>query len=848
MAATPRAPRPLRPLLLCCLAASARAALVVPQVFSDGCVLQTNAEYGARSFIFGAASPGDAIVVELRDSASHQPLGGNYSTVADATEGAWRVTLNPLSDAMAPFDIVVSDETTGEQHVASGCLAGDIYVNSGQSNIVFQASDALNASALWNASWPNVRLFAVQMTRADAPQRAFPPLNASLHCSWSAASALPCNRWLPADPAYNALFSAVALFTALEVARLHTGTRPVGIILSAYGGTSIAEWAPPTAYSACPAAAASGGELWNAMIAPMAGFSLRSFLWVQGENDVVNEAATPGFYGCRHAALIAHWRSSWAMGDVAFNFAQLGPVVQPLPAPQYGLVRVPQALVLPRPGGSTDITGMAVTYDLGDAASPLHSVHFRNKTEVARRLAAAVLHSQFALQNASLLGPELAGFSAVSASSVTIDVLVADGSGVRLADGGQCTLCCARSVDTVQLSADGGASWANATLAVAASGASVVATALAPAAAPFTHARLAWASYPECAIVANGNGFPLAAFMLPVAAPAADSASAPVSAPALAPAQTAPRRRVNWYLSSGNIADNADLIAKHGDAISGGYLCCGFGGTLANGSWSSQAQAVALAQMAPLTSTAREVWMVSSVAEVAVLRGGWAGSLVEAAAALAPLASAGLNGLIVDYEPSSNYTIAHAEAYAAYLSALAAALKPLGLAVGFDIAGWGVLAQQFWPVYLRAGGISRFTSMTPTYDADNITLNEVFVGQALGAFGPAFAAGVGSVLNAGAPCEWNYHWNASTFPSFVQFMGDVGVATIDVWRCDIDKRYLPDNTASWMLDALKGFLAGAAPRSRAEVPLAPPSEGSRGGALEWRGRRYEWSGSTPPPP
>jgi hypothetical protein len=192
MAATPRAPRPLRPLLLCCLAASARAALVVPQVFSDGCVLQTNAEYGARSFIFGAASPGDAIVVELRDSASHQPLGGNYSTVADAAEGAWRVTLNPLSDAMAPFDIVVSDETTGEQHVASGCLAGDIYVNSGQSNIVFQASDALNASALWNASWPNVRLFAVQMTRSDAPQRAFPPLNASLHCSWSAASALPC--------------------------------------------------------------------------------------------------------------------------------------------------------------------------------------------------------------------------------------------------------------------------------------------------------------------------------------------------------------------------------------------------------------------------------------------------------------------------------------------------------------------------------------------------------------------------------------------------------------------------------------------------------------------------------
>ena len=293
--------------------------------------------------------------------------------------------------------------------------------------------------------------------------------------------------------------------------------------------------------------------------------------------------------------------------------------------------------------------------------------------------------------------------------------------------------------------------------------------------------------------------------LLALAPPPASSSSSAAAAPA-------PRRRVNWYLSSGNVADNAALIAAHGGAISGGYLCCGFGGTLANGSWASQAAPEALAQMAPLTEAGREAWMVSSVAEAAVKSGAWAagGALARAAEALRPLAAAGLAGLIVDYEPADDYTVAHAQAYADYLGALAAALAPLGVAVGFDIAGWGILGPALWPTYLEfARGVSRFTSMTPTYDASNVTEDRVFVQQAVTAFpAGAYAAGVGSVLNGGLACEWDYKWNSTTFPAFVAFLAEEGVATIDVWRCDIDHRYLPDNTATWMLDALSGFLAG----------------------------------------
>ena len=270
-------------------------------------------------------------------------------------------------------------------------------------------------------------------------------------------------------------------------------------------------------------------------------------------------------------------------------------------------------------------------------------------------------------------------------------------------------------------------------------------------------------------------------------------------------------RRVNWYLSANELANNAALVARHGASLSGAYLCCGFGGVGADGAWASVATDTALAQQAVLTGAGREVWQVAGVAEAAVRSGAWAGAagVRAAAAALAPLAAAGLTGIVVDYEPADNYTLAHAQAYGAYLGALAGALRPLGLAVGADIAGWGILGEAFWPAYLGRG-LARVTSMTPTYNADNLTANRAFVRAAVAAFPDgAYAAGVGTVLAGGAACPMVYGWNETTFPPFVQWMAGAGVQTVDVWRCDIDRKYPePDPTAPWYFDALAAFLAG----------------------------------------
>lgn len=283
-------------------------------------------------------------------------------------------------------------------------------------------------------------------------------------------------------------------------------------------------------------------------------------------------------------------------------------------------------------------------------------------------------------------------------------------------------------------------------------------------------------------------------------------------------------RGVNWYLSSSNTVGNAALLAAHGDALTGAYLCCNFVSFAANGSFSTRFTAAeSSAQIAVFTSqNVDEVWAVGGVDEAAIHSGAWVAGLAAAVRTSEALLADGLMGLIIDYEPADNYTQAHADAYGNFLGALASAIAPLR--VGMDIASWGILEFAFWPQYVGRG-VSRFTSMTPTYDAKNVTFDREFVKQALAFFPPgSYAAGIGTVLAPGQPpCGGgDYLWTNATFSPFVNFLGDSQVEFIDVWRCDIDAKYdngRPDLTAPFFLDALAHFLAPA-PEAGAALGVA----------------------------
>jgi len=130
--------------------------------------------------------------------------------------------------------------------------------------------------------------------------------------------------------------------------------------------------------------------LYNAMVAPMAGYKIAGAIWYQGEANV--ERAKE--YAITFPMMIKAWRDSWQQGDFPFYYVQIAPW-------NYGdgpshEIREAQRLSLATPN-----TGMAVTMDIGDN----DNIHPANKHEVGDRLAYWALNKKYGKSDVKYSGP-----------------------------------------------------------------------------------------------------------------------------------------------------------------------------------------------------------------------------------------------------------------------------------------------------------------------------------------------------------------------------------------------------------------------------------------------------------
>jgi len=119
--------------------------------------------------------------------------------------------------------------------------------------------------------------------------------------------------------------------------------------------------------------------LYNAMIAPIAGYGLKGAIWYQGESNAGRAHA----YRTLFPTMIQDWRVRWREGHFPFLFVQLANWRDRKPQPaasDWAELREAQLLTLALPD-----TGMAVTIDIGEA----DDIHPRNKQDVGTRLALA---------------------------------------------------------------------------------------------------------------------------------------------------------------------------------------------------------------------------------------------------------------------------------------------------------------------------------------------------------------------------------------------------------------------------------------------------------------------------
>ena len=193
----------------------ANAKVVLPQIISDGMIVQR----GMPVVIWGKADPGEIVMVKAkRDRKSKSYNAAEAYATADS-EGRWRIELPAMSEG-SPYTLTINDE------VIYDVTPGDVFLCSGQSNMELPVRRVTDMFADEIAAYENhdVREFAV-------------PNDYEFH---QPLDDVKPTSWKDVSPDNTMNFSALGYFFGKQLYEM-TGV-PVGIVRSCWGGTPIEAW------------------------------------------------------------------------------------------------------------------------------------------------------------------------------------------------------------------------------------------------------------------------------------------------------------------------------------------------------------------------------------------------------------------------------------------------------------------------------------------------------------------------------------------------------------------------------------------------------------------------------
>lgn len=378
--------------------------LSMPKVFASGMVLQRQKPIN----IFGYAPDGASVSVTLGDAT------GNATSVG----GKWTVTL-PAMEAAKDLTLTVS---SGNEVLSFTSVdIGEVLVISGQSNAqyaIYQLEDWDEIKRLAE-TYKNVRVFC-ETSDFLINEHAY-----------------GFGEWFDATPANlskngvksSILVSAVGYVAAARLAEELGPEVSVGLINVTRSATSVDAWISegtmnenPTLYGAKPAILDSYQEFYekngrlpasindspyyvaknlyhfmpsvcyNAMIAPLVGFTARSVIWYQGESDVT----TTSTYAERFEAMRRDYVRAFSNEELAFFIIQLAPYnsTDPLAsfeAIQYNIAHTtPNTYIVPTGIDGAPFDRMDILY-----GPPPSVIHPSRKTPLAYRAADMILHELY---------------------------------------------------------------------------------------------------------------------------------------------------------------------------------------------------------------------------------------------------------------------------------------------------------------------------------------------------------------------------------------------------------------------------------------------------------------------
>lgn len=347
------------------------AKVTLPVIFSDGMVMQreTNAN------LWGDAKA--SATVKITTSWDNK----TYITKSD-NKGKWKAAVK-TPKAGGPYSITISD---GEKTSLNDILIGEVWICSGQSNMEMPMKGFKNQPVdnavedILHSTDNNLRLFTVKRNSKFAPVD-------TLNGSWKAAA-----------PASVRDFSATAYHFGRELRTMLDV--PVGLVVAAWGGSACEAWMTADWLKAFPDAKIPASPediksknrtptvLYNGMLHPIIGYTMRGVIWYQGE-DNVNRYKT---YADMMTAMIRGWRSEWNQGDFPFYFCQIAPY-------DYKIIKYETNSALLREQQSkaelmNNNCGMAVLMDAGLE----YGIHPRKKNLAGMRLALLALDKTYGIK------------------------------------------------------------------------------------------------------------------------------------------------------------------------------------------------------------------------------------------------------------------------------------------------------------------------------------------------------------------------------------------------------------------------------------------------------------------
>ncbi|MEQ9824991.1 MAG: sialate O-acetylesterase [Puniceicoccaceae bacterium] len=370
------------------------AELRVAKIFGDGMVLQQQQSVN----IWGWADSDEKITVT-------GSWDGNAIQVSADASGGWKAVLHtPDANLHAgPFTITIEGSNRIE---LKDVWIGEVWIVAGQSNMAMPLSGWKNQpvhqseAAISRANLPQLRLRAVG-------HRASGELSEDVADFWMES----LNQWAACTPESVKKFSAVGFFFGEQLlAQLNV---PIGLIQVTLEGTYCESWTPAFELEQLQAYRGKGpwmpkdatdkhhpSVLWNGMVYPIAGYSMRGVVWYQGESNVDR----PAEFSKLFPRMIEGWRRSWGQENFPFGFVQIAPWSG------YSAGALPEFWEAQGSALFLKNTGMVPTLDLV-GSEELDALHPSLKHPIGERLAAWALAEVYGIGNSDWLAPIFASMT-----------------------------------------------------------------------------------------------------------------------------------------------------------------------------------------------------------------------------------------------------------------------------------------------------------------------------------------------------------------------------------------------------------------------------------------------------